>query len=333
MAGYAHKLGIGHDPALISALPEALGIGIGAGASTRPVGGLVGGLVGSFVGGLLEGIGLGLPAGIVNGLGVGVAVALAIWICGRRVPAHRKPEWRPKVGISGGIVIGVALGLVAWREEGMIAGIIMAVVIGVAASLPFGLRDAETELDAIPSPVEAFKRDLQTFRSTALKAGVAAGCAGFAGGGLSSAFEKAGTKASLLLIVVNGLGIGIASGIVIGLAFGFYHAASPAFMIKNWWLAIQRKAPWQLMRFLKDAHKKTVLREAARTISSGTCICSGISLTQAGHAPFQSLPQNRSMVSSPPRRLRLPRRLDKSRPHRFQSDPYHLRVSGRSWQS
>jgi len=260
-AGYAHKLGIGHDPTLISALPAALGIGIGGGASTRPVGGLVGGLVGGFVGGLLEGIGLGLPAGIVNGLGVGMAVASAIWICGRRVPADQNPEWRPEIGISGGIVIGIALGVVAWREEGPIAGIIMAVVIGVAASLPFGLRDAETELDAIPSPVEAFKRDLQTFKSTALKAGVAAGCAGFAGGGLSSAFEKAGAKASLILIVGDGLGIGIASGIVIGLAFGFYHAASPAFMVKNWWLAIQRKAPWQLMRFLKDAHKKTVLRQ------------------------------------------------------------------------
>jgi hypothetical protein len=261
-AGYAHKVGIGHDPTLVSALPEALGIGIGGGASTRPIGGVVGGLVGGFAGGLLEGIGLGLPAGIVNGLGVGMAVALAIWICGRRAPAHQNPEWRPEIGIPGGIVIGVALGLVAWREEGLIAGIIMAVVIGVAASLPFGLRDAETELDTIPSPVEAFKRDLQTFKSTALKAGVAAGCAGFAGGGLSSAFEKAGAKASLLMIVGDGLGIGIASGIVIGLTFGFYHAASPAFMVKNWWLAIQRKAPWQLMRFLKDAHKKTVLRQA-----------------------------------------------------------------------
>ena len=50
--------------------------------------------------------------------------------------------------------------------------------------------------------------------------------------------------------------------IVVGLCFGFYHAASPDFRILNWWLACKGKVPWRFRRFLDDAHQKTVLRQA-----------------------------------------------------------------------
>ena len=52
------------------------------------------------------------------------------------------------------------------------------------------------------------------------------------------------------------------AGLVVGLAFGFYHAASPDFRIVNWWLAARGKVPWRLKHFLEDAYQKTVLRQA-----------------------------------------------------------------------
>lgn len=211
-AGLVGKLGIGHAASLLGDLPEALGIGIGAGASTRFVGGLTGGLVGAFVGGLLEGVGLGLPAGLVNGLGVGLAAGLTVKYVGWREPAGQSPEWIPRVGISGGLVIGLVVGLIAWREEGIVAGLVVGAVIGGVSSWPFGLRDTDQDLRAVPSPGKALARDASAFRRTALAAGLAAACAGLLGGSLAAVFEV-GARVSLYMVVSDGLGIGLASGL------------------------------------------------------------------------------------------------------------------------
>jgi hypothetical protein len=119
-------------------------------------------------------------------------------------------------------------------------------------------------MTAVPSPGEALARDATAFRLTALSAGLAAGSFGFIGGSLTSIFEI-GAKATLSHVVSDGLGIGLSSGLVIGLAFGFYHAASPEFRIIHWWLALQGKAPWRLKHFLEDAHHRSVLRQSGAT--------------------------------------------------------------------
>lgn len=260
-AGVAGKHGIGHEASLFSGLPEALGIGIGAGATTEFFGGLVGTLTGSFLAGYLEAVGLGLPAALVNGLGVGLAAALAVKFLGRQKPSRQVPKWDKEIGIPGGLVIGLAIGVIAWREEGLIVGAVAGLVLAVAAAFPFGLRHVDEELKLVPGPVKALDRDTTAFRLTALSAGVAAGLAGFIGGSLASVFEVS-AKVDLRTVVADGLGIGVASALVIGLTFGFYHAASPEFRLINWWLAAQRKTPWRLKHFLEDAHRKTVLRQS-----------------------------------------------------------------------
>jgi hypothetical protein len=58
------------------------------------------------------------------------------------------------------------------------------------------------------------------------------------------------------------LGIGLASGIVVGVTVGFYHAASGPFMLTRAWLVLRGRLPWNLMSFLDDAHKRRVLRQA-----------------------------------------------------------------------
>jgi hypothetical protein len=259
-AGVAGKHGIGHEPSLISGLPEALGIAIGAGATTDFLGGLVGTLAGSFVAGCLAAVGLGLPAGIVNGLGVAMAAGLAVYYLGRQGPSSKQPKWEGHIGIPGGLVIGLATGFTVWREEGVVVAVVIGLVLAATAALPFGLRHHDEDLDLVPSPGQALARDASAFRRTALSAGLAAGCVGFIAGAMASIFEV-GAKASLPDVVSDGLGIGLSSALVIGLTFGFYHAASPYFRIVSWWLAARGEVPWRLRYFLDDAYQKTVLRQ------------------------------------------------------------------------
>jgi hypothetical protein len=263
-AGIAGRHHIGYEPSLFSGLPEGLGMAIGAGASTDFFGGFAGTLLGSFAGGCLAAVWLGLPAGLVNGLGVGLAVALAIENVGRQAPSNRIPTWDKEIGIPGGIIIGAAIGLIAWRQEGIVYGILFGIILGAFAAVPFGLRHKDENLRSVPSPGEALTRDLQAFRLTALSAGMAAAAAGFLGISMSSIFEVHG-HASWSSIIGDGLGVGVASGLVIGLTFGFYHAASPEYRIISWWLAIRGKAPWRLKSFLDDAYDRTVLRQSGAT--------------------------------------------------------------------
>jgi hypothetical protein len=263
-AGIAGMHHIGHQASLFSGVPEGLGMALGAGATTDFLGGLVGVGIGAFAGGYLAAVGLGLPAGLVNGLGVGVAVALVVDRIGRHKPSRTVPTWDPEIGIGGGSVIGLAIGLIVWREAGATYGIVFGLLLAALAAAPFGLRHEDDDLRYVPSPGQSLARDAKAFRLTALSAGLAAGAAGFLGGSMTSIFEVH-ARADVQSVIGDGLGIGIASGLVVGLTFGFYHAASPKFRITSWWLAIQGKAPWRFKRFLNQAHKKTVLRQSGAT--------------------------------------------------------------------
>ena len=149
----------------------------------------------------------------------------------------------------------------AWREVGVIGGIVVGLLFAAAASVPLGMRYRDEQLDTAPSPGHTFARDASASRLTALWAGLATASVGFVGGAMTSIFEV-GAKPHLTDIIRDGLGIGLSAGLVVGLCFGFYHAASPDFRITNWWLACEGKVPLRFRRFLDDAHQKTVLRQA-----------------------------------------------------------------------
>lgn len=264
LAGVAGKHHIGHSASLFSAVPEALGMALGAGATTDFLGGLVGVLLGAFVGGYLAGVGLGVPAGLVNGLGVGVAVALVIAVIGRDKPSRTKPHWVMGVGLLGGGVIGLAIGLIVWREAGPVYGIACGIPMAALAAWPFGLRHMDENLHYVPSPGHSLTRDARAFLLTSVSAGLAASAAGFIGGSMTSVVEVH-AHATVNRVISDGLGIGIASGLVVGLTFGFYHAASPEFRIITWWLALHGNAPLRFRRFLDHAYRLTVLRQSGAT--------------------------------------------------------------------
>ena len=61
---------------------------------------------------------------------------------------------------------------------------------------------------------------------------------------------------------MTALASGLASGVIVGLVYGAYHATSPSYLIARVWLSLQRELPWKFMAFLTDAHMhRGVLRE------------------------------------------------------------------------
>jgi hypothetical protein len=166
-----------------------------------------------------------------------------------------------QTGILGGLVVGLIIGFITLQGAGTVPAIVIALFLAAAAALPLGLRHRDEDLDLVPSPGQALARDTSAFWLTALSAGLATSAVAFIGIALTSIREE-GARPNLAGILSDGLGVGLSSGLIAGLTFGFYHAASPGFRITNWWLASRGKVPWRLKRFLDEAHQKTVLRQA-----------------------------------------------------------------------
>jgi hypothetical protein len=259
-AGVAGHFGIGYALSIFGSLPEALGVGIGVGASSGWVGGLTGGLLGGFAGALLAGVGVGLPAAVVNGLGCGVAAALATHHVGRREPALVRPTWAKEVGVTAGLVIGVTVGLLAWRQVGAAGAIVLGIAVGGSAAWPFGLRYSSDPESVVATPAAALSRDASAFWRTALPAWLGATAVAFVGGVFAAA-ANVPSKGRHISDFSHGIGLGLAGGVVVGLTFGFYHAASPSFRVVSWWLALRGRAPWRLMTFFAQARQLGVLRQ------------------------------------------------------------------------
>jgi hypothetical protein len=270
-AGVGAKHGIGYAASLATGMPAGALIGISTGASAGFTSALTGSLIGSFAAASLPArflgtVWTGVPAGLINGLGIGLATALAVASLGRREPAWQRREWKPRVGVPGGAAVGLGIGLAAGLDIGSAAvGIVIGLVTAVMAALPIGLSPTQVDLDDGLSPGQTLRADARAFRVTACAAGLAAGTVGFFVGGFLTSLFYGPHRASALAIIAAGLRVGLAAGLVLGLTFGFYHAASPRFYIVSWWLALRRRAPWRLARFLDDAREKGVLRQAGPT--------------------------------------------------------------------
>ena len=67
---------------------------------------------------------------------------------------------------------------------------------------------------------------------------------------------------------------GLVFGLVAGYGFNAAATAWPSYVLARGWLALRHRLPWRLMRFLADAHRRGVLRQAGAVSSSGTSNCS-----------------------------------------------------------
>lgn len=197
---------------------------------------------------------LGVAAHIVDGIGIGLLVLLVVQSRGRIIPA-RALRWSG-VGLIISGTCGVVLGAVAWIKAGPAAGIACCLIFTLGGAIAGGLYGtaAETDLDQAVDPRDVLSHDRMIFLI----------CLGLS------------IPVGICAILLNelgrnqipgnpgfwqGIGVGLADIVVVGIALAFMQAAWGRYTIVRIWLAINGSLPWRLTSFLRDAHEgRGVLR-------------------------------------------------------------------------
>ncbi|WP_245743667.1 NACHT domain-containing protein [Lentzea fradiae] len=181
----------------------------------------------------------------VTGLVAGAAVGAAA------LSASREREVKPRLGIWRSLllvpgVLGLAAGLVFGALYGLSAGLVVGLGLAVAVALRFALSSS-AELSQASSPQWTMSRDRVAVWTGSLVLAVVFGSAA------ALVFGPAQTGM---------VGLGLASGLMLGFALAVLHLRWWWFTVARIWLALRGKLPWELMVFLEDSRKLGVLCRA-----------------------------------------------------------------------
>ncbi|QUF02182.1 hypothetical protein KCV87_22095 [Actinosynnema pretiosum subsp. pretiosum] len=182
-----------------------------------------------------------------SGLVVGAAVAVAaLYASGRHAPKVKAHHgvWRSVLVLSASV--GGAAGLVFGALYGLSAGLVVGLGLAVATALRFALS-SNAELTHPSSPLWTMARDRIAVWTGSLVLAVVFGAAA----GLVFGPKQSGM-----------VGLGLASGLLLGFALTVLNLRWWWFTVARVWLALRGRLPWELMAFLEDARKLGVLRQA-----------------------------------------------------------------------
>jgi hypothetical protein len=144
----------------------------------------------------------------------------------------------PGLGLTCGTVLGLLAGLTSGVTAGLIAGL---VVFPAATIVAYGVLSGRPDDAAANLPVAVMIASPVT--------------------GLLIALDT-----SLVFALGDGLATGTLVGCIYGVALGFgatlVQSAWTRWLIARMWLSGSRQAPWHLLGFLEDAHKRGVLRQS-----------------------------------------------------------------------
>jgi hypothetical protein len=234
-------------------------------AVPRTVLGLAAGLAAGLPAGLAVGLGSGLvavnqrlEAGLVIGLAFGLVTALVAGLAAGRGGAQA-PTRGMRISIRGltiGVLYGLCVGLVTGITAGVLhgpgaglgAGLSTALVVGLASAFFLALASKSGDITEVTSPGALLARDRQTALSLMLVGGLGAGLA-------------AGLWSGFTFLPIVGLQWGLWAGLVAGLGLSMSRTAWPSYVVAKGWLALHHRLPWPLMAFLADAHQRGVLRQ------------------------------------------------------------------------
>jgi hypothetical protein len=217
------------------------------------VGGLAVGLVGGLVFGLVRGLVFGLVGGLVFGLVVGLVFGLIAWpsVIGRDDAPPQQTRFSLKQlagglasGLTIGLVVGLGLGLVLGFASGLTSGLTTGLVLGLAGGLAGGLTTGlggPAVLNEAVTPVSTLRNDRKLSVLVGIGAVLAGGLAGW---------------------LVFGFVVGPALGLALALVFMDVAGLWLSFLVALAMLARRSKLPVKLMRFLDDAYRRGVLRQA-----------------------------------------------------------------------
>ncbi|MEV0600096.1 NACHT domain-containing protein [Streptomyces sp. NPDC050315] len=230
-------------------------------------------LISGLVGGLAAGLSVGLAAGLAAGTAASVVAGLLvrppvypqqvnIRLRGRGRRLGRRLGSGLTVGLATGVGAGVGAGLLAELTGGRVVGLLAGLMAGIGLGVSFGVMEwLNTPADALSSasPESLLRNDRAVmairFLVETLGSGLVAGVV------VALVFERE-------LGVMTGLTVGLGTGLSIGAAgrlVGRFQTGLPAgtwswFLVTRAWYALRGDLPWRLMRFLRDAHRRGVLR-------------------------------------------------------------------------
>jgi hypothetical protein len=226
---------------------------------------LTGSLEGTLTGTLVFGLAGGVAGGLAGGLTGGLLLEL---MKSSAEPAYANVRLRGRLGslagnLAFGLAIGLTVGMIAalalWRVSGPVGSVLLfGLAVGAAGGLTIGLSRwvSTPATSAQPqTPDVTLRRDLELVYIRSLAFGFALGPAfGIPNWPLR---ELAGLTAG----IYTGTAFGIAGGVVFTLTFRLTGASS-TYLVALSVLYAQRRLPRRLMRFLDDAHRVGLLREA-----------------------------------------------------------------------
>jgi hypothetical protein len=200
--------------------------------------------------GLVVGLAAGLGFGFGFRLGLGFGFGLAAGFGFRRGDGSvEAPARGMRISVTG-LVVGLAAAVLAvGLGAGAGAGPWVGLGVGLAVGLGAGLEGVPGDLAGVTSPGAVLARDRQVALLRTLVAPLVLGLGVGLGVGLAAGREA-------------GLGFGLGAGLGLGLVLNTDQTAWSAYMLTRGWLAFRRRLPWPLMRFLSDAHRRGVLRQA-----------------------------------------------------------------------
>ncbi|WP_197288779.1 NACHT domain-containing NTPase [Nocardia sp. NRRL S-836] len=209
------------------------------------LGALVLGAIGGFGVGWLMAYSITPKLAPITGLVAGVVVGgAALSASKERQPKPRLGVWRSLLLVPG--VLGLAAGLVFGALYGLSAGLVVGLGLAVAVALRFALSSA-AELSQASSPQWTMARDRIAVWTGSLVLAVVFGSAA------ALVFGPGQTGM---------VGLGLASGLMLGFALAVLHLRWWWFTVARIWLALRGKLPWELMVFFEDARKLGVLCRA-----------------------------------------------------------------------
>jgi hypothetical protein len=232
-----------------------------------------------LAGGLAGGLAIGLAIGPVEGLAFGLAIGLAGWLAGWL--------WQLEGDVSLPEKTSSLSPLASWRRDrtsklalGLAMGLASGLGFGLAGRLAFGLGGrAESLMSELPSWLGSASRFELAGRLVSglgsglvfglvFGLGVARGSEAIDAGGLTSGVVGSSAAGGLAFGLAGGFLGGRAGGLVFGLAGGLAGGLMFGIMYSPTWrtslaflqLAAREHTPVRLMRFLKDAREREVLR-------------------------------------------------------------------------
>jgi hypothetical protein len=254
---------------LVGALTVGLTIGVTVGITGGLTIALTHAVPGTLADALIFSFAGGLTGGLVGGLTGGVL--LELMKRSDMEPAYADVRLKGRLrllagNLAFGLTVGLAVGMITSLGFGLVGGLIGGVreslvfglAVGAAGGFTIGLsRWVSTPVtDARPqTPVFTLRRDLELVYVRSVAFGLTLGPAFGIAGALAKGF------AGPLAGIEAGVAFGVAGGLVFALTFDLAGASS-TYLAALSVLYARRRVPIRLMRFLDDAHRVGLLREA-----------------------------------------------------------------------